>query len=166
MNIYKVNAASSYLLMKDSQNQVFFIIIVKIEKLQAQKAVRNPFSLEITFLSKISSVNTVKLMIKLPSEYHNYADVFNKQAVKVLPLRYLYNHKIELKSLNSLLKSWLYLMFRKKLQKIKEYLSENLDKGFIVLSKAFFVSLILFVIKLNDSLYFCVDYWHLNIMTH
>ena len=100
----------------------------------------------------------MKLIVKLPSEYHDYADVFDKQAVKVLPLRHLYDHKIELGSLNSLSKSWLYLIFREKLQKVKEYLSENLDKGFIVLSKAPFASFILFVIKLNDSLRFCVDY--------
>ena len=80
--------------MKDLQNQVFFIIIVKIKKLQTQKVTENPFSLKITFLSKLSSVNTVKLMIKLLSEYYNYTDVFNKQAVKVLSLRRFYNHKI------------------------------------------------------------------------
>ena len=57
-------------------------------------------------------------------------------------------------------------MFKKKLQKLKEYLSKNLDKGFIVLSKAPFASLILFVIKLNNSLHFCVDYWCLNALTH
>ena len=56
-------------------------------------------------------------------------------------------------------------MSKEKLQKVKEYLSENLDKGFIVLSKAPFASLILFVIKLNDSLHFCIDYWHLNALT-
>ena len=49
---------------------------------------------------------------------------------------------------------------------MKEYLSENLDKGFIVLSKAPFAFSILFVIKLNDSLHFCVDYWHLNTLTY
>ena len=104
-------------------------------------------------------------MIKLPSEYYDYADIFDKQAVKVLPLWRFYDHKIELKSLNLLPKSWLYLIFRKKLQKVKEYLFKNLDKGFIVLSKAPFASLILFVIKLNGNLHFCIDYWCLNALT-
>ena len=53
----------------------------------------------------MSSVNTAELMIKLPSEYHDYANIFNKQAVKVLPLRRFYDYKIKLKSLNSLSKS-------------------------------------------------------------
>ncbi len=49
-----------------------------------------------------------------------------------------------------------------KLQKIKEYLEENLKKKFITLSKASFASLILFVKKKDDSLCFCVNYWKLN----
>ena len=84
--------------MKNSQNQIFFIIIVKIKKLQAQEVTKNPFLLKIIFLSKISLENTVKLMIKLLMKYYNYTDVFDKQAVKVLPLRHFYNYKIELKS--------------------------------------------------------------------
>ena len=78
---------------------------MKIKKLQAQKAVRDSSSLEIIFLSKMSLVNTVKLMIKLPSEYHNYANIFDKQVLKVLPLRRFYNYKIKLKSSDSLSKS-------------------------------------------------------------
>ena len=101
--------------MKDSQNQVFFIIIVKIKKLQAQKAVRDSFSLEITFLSKMSLVNIMKLMVKLLLEYYNYTNIFDKQAVKVLPSQHFYDHKIELKSSDLLSKSWLYLMSEEKL---------------------------------------------------
>jgi len=49
-----------------------------------------------------------------------------------------------------------------KLQKIKEYLEENLKKKFIILSKASFASLILFVEKKDDSLRFCMNYRKLN----
>ncbi len=53
-------------------------------------------------------------------------------------------------------------MLSYKLQKIKEYLKENLKKKFITLSKASFASLILFVKKKDDSLCFCMNYWKLN----
>ena len=165
MNIHGINAAPFHLLIKDPQNQVFFITIAEIKKLQAQEAARDPSSLEATFLSEMSSVDTAELIVKLPPEYHDYTDVFDKQAVKVLPPQRSYDHKIELKSLDPLLKSWLYLMSEDKLQKVKEYLSENLDKGFIVLSKAPFASLILFVTKPDGSLRFCVNYWRLNVLT-
>ncbi len=56
----------------------------------------------------------------------------------------------------------MYLMLSYKLQKIKEYLEENLKKKFITLSKASFASLILFVKKKDNSLCFCINYWKLN----
>jgi hypothetical protein len=48
---------------------------------------------------------------------------------------------------------------------VKEYLLENLYKGFIVLSSSPFVSPVLFVAKPNGSLRFCVDYRKLNSLT-
>ncbi len=49
-----------------------------------------------------------------------------------------------------------------KLQKVKKYLNENLFKEFIIFSKASYFSLILFILKANEDLQFCVDYWKLN----
>ncbi len=51
-----------------------------------------------------------------------------------------------------------------KLQKIKEYLNENLSKSFITSSKISYFSLVLFTLKINDDLCFCVDYWKLNVI--
>ena len=45
-----------------------------------------------------------------------------------------------------------------KLQKVKEYLNENLFKGFITLSKAVYFLSVLFTLKVNSNLQFCVDY--------
>jgi len=53
-------------------------------------------------------------------------------------------------------------MLNYKLQKIKEYLEENLKKKFIILSKASFASSILFVKKKDNSFHFCVNYRKLN----
>ena len=52
-----------------------------------------------------------------------------------------------------------------KLQKVKEYLVENLSKGFITPSKAPYSSLVLFALKVNGDLRFCVDYRKLNAIT-
>ncbi len=49
-----------------------------------------------------------------------------------------------------------------KLQKVKKYLNENLFKEFIISSKASYFSLVLFILKANKDLQFCVDYWKLN----
>ncbi len=53
-------------------------------------------------------------------------------------------------------------MLSHKLQKIKEYLEENLKKKFITLSKASFALLILFVEKKDNNLRFCMNYRKLN----
>ncbi len=53
-------------------------------------------------------------------------------------------------------------MFLYKLQKVKKYLNENLFKEFIISSKASYFSLVLFILKANEDLWFCVDYWKLN----
>jgi len=49
-----------------------------------------------------------------------------------------------------------------KLQKIKKYLKKNLKKKFIIFSKAFFASSILFIEKKDDNFRFCVNYQKLN----
>jgi len=49
-------------------------------------------------------------------------------------------------------------MLSYKLQKIKEYLEENLKKKFITFSKASFALSILFVEKKKNSLRFCMNY--------
>ena len=48
--------------------------------------------------------------------------------------------------------------------KLKKYFDENFRKDFITVSSAFFVSLVLFVIKFNDDLRFCVNYRKLNVI--
>jgi hypothetical protein len=48
---------------------------------------------------------------------------------------------------------------------LKNYLTENLNKGFIVYSQTLFVSLILFVKKPNNSLRFYINYRKLNELT-
>ncbi len=53
-------------------------------------------------------------------------------------------------------------MFNYKLQKIKKYLINHLNKEFIFFSFASYISLILFIEKKDESLRFCVDYRKLN----
>jgi len=53
-------------------------------------------------------------------------------------------------------------MFNHKLQKIKKYLIDHLNKEFIFFSFASYVSLILFIEKKDESRRFCVDYRKLN----
>ena len=98
------------------------------------------------------------LRTKVPKEFHDFLNVFDRKAAEVLSLNWTYNHKIKIDSDELLLKSQLYSISQFKLQKMKEYLKKNLQKGFITLSNALYTSLILFAQKFNDDLQFCVDY--------
>jgi len=73
-----------------------------------------------------------------------------------------YDHKIELTSNVTSFRCRAYWMFLYKLQKVKKYLNENLFKEFITSSKASYFSLILFILKANEDLRFCINYWKLN----
>ncbi len=57
-----------------------------------------------------------------------------------------------------------YWMSFYKLQKVKKYLNENLFKEFITSSKALYFLLVLFILKANEDLWFCVDYQKLNVI--
>jgi hypothetical protein len=84
--------------------------------------------------------------------------VFSKsKSDKLLPHR-LYNHKIELKGNNTLEYSLLYKITTAELEIVKEYLINNLDKGFIKASQALYTAPMLFVKKPDRSLRFCIDF--------
>jgi hypothetical protein len=95
--------------------------------------------------------------------------MFLKKASNQLLLYCTHNHKIQLKnadSLNNIKYSLLYYYLAVKLKKIKQYITNNLDKEFINISQAPFISLILFIKKKNSSLRFCINYQKLNNLTY
>jgi len=56
-------------------------------------------------------------------------------------------------------------MFSVKLLKIKKYLNENLSKKFITSSQTLYFFLVLFALKANEDLRFCVNYRKLNVIS-
>jgi hypothetical protein len=56
-------------------------------------------------------------------------------------------------------------MTTKELEIVKQYLIDNLNKGFITPSQAPFTALVLFVRKANGSLRFYIDFRKLNQIT-
>ena len=159
MNIAMIKTATYRMLVKWSNIKIFAVIVLKIDWLIT--TVENK-SEEVN-LHKLFHIETFKqVKIKLLSEYHDYLDVFDRAMINQLSFHHFYNHKIEL--INEKTFSWsrLYQMFNHKLQKIKKYLINHLNKEFIFFSFASYVSLILFTEKKDDSLHFCVVYRKLN----
>ena len=95
----------------------------------------------------------------------DYKDAFLKEYLDVLSLHQSIDHKIELTADNTLGFCYLNKQSMEELTAMQDYLYNNLGKGFIVKSKALFVSLVLFTCKPDRSLCFCVDYCKLNTLT-
>ncbi len=151
-----IEVAVYWTLVKNKKIKIFFLIISEINK--ALSSVEDFAKLN----EMISVMSLNELKKKLSIIYHDFLNVFDREKTMQLSSHRSYDHKIELESENQSSRSWLYLMSSYKLQKVKEYLEENLKKKFITLSKASFASSILFVEKKDDSLRFCVNYRKLN----
>ncbi|KAI7975494.1 hypothetical protein EIK77_002299 [Talaromyces pinophilus] len=102
---------------------------------------------------------------QLPERYWEYTDVFQKSKSDELPPHKSYDHKIELVGEKDLGYSPIYRLGREELEAAKEYIIDNLNKGFIVASQAPFASPILMAKKPGGGLRFCVDYRKLNSIT-
>ena len=106
------------------------------------------------------------LATKLPSEYHEFLDVFSRKDADVLPMhRPRYDHSIEL--MEGKTPTWgpLYSMSADELKVLKEYIKKMIDKGFIWASSSSAASPVLFARKPGGGLRFCVDYRALNAIT-
>jgi len=102
---------------------------------------------------------------KLPLFLYSYLDVFDRSKAEEIPSYRPYDYKIELLPDSKPPQTKAYRISPYKLQKIKEYLDKNLAKDYIVPSKAPYSSSVLFALKSNGDLRFCVDYRKLNNMT-
>ncbi len=106
--------------------------------------------------------NLEDIKVKLSSKYQNFLNVFDRAQANKLSSHHSYDHKIKLTSDVTSFRCRAYQMSLYKLQKVKKYLNENLFKEFIIFSKALYFSLVLFILKANKDLWFCIDYWKLN----
>ncbi len=106
--------------------------------------------------------NLEDIKVKLSSKYQNFLDIFDWVQADKLSSHHSYDHKIELINDATLSYCRAYWISFYKLQKVKKYLNENLFKEFIISSKALYFSLVLFTLKANEDLWFCVNYWKLN----
>ncbi len=152
VNIIMIKVVVYQTLVKNKKIKIFFLIISEIN--QALSSVKDFAKLnEMIFVMSLNELKKKLLIV-----YHDFLNVFDREKTTQLLLHQSYDHKIELEKESQSSKSWLYFMSSYKLQKIKEYLKENLKKKFITLSKASFASSILFVEKKDSSLCFCMNY--------
>ena len=108
--------------------------------------------------------NTKDPHVLVPEHLHEFLHVFEKGNVQTLPPHCPYDHSIPLKPDSVPPFGTLYGMSHKELLVLKEYIEENLAKGFIRHCSSPAGAPVLFVKKADGSLRFCVDYRGLNEM--
>ena len=146
LEICAIGSAPFIRLARRKNHALFTVTIRDIEKALANKPAVDPATI-------------------LPPEYHEFLDVFSREASDTLPEHRPYDHKIQLESGKTPGFGPLYGMSQDELRVLKKYLEDNLTKGFIRASSSPAASPVLFVRKPGGGLRFCVDYRGLNAIT-
>ena len=102
---------------------------------------------------------------KVPKCYHDFLDVFSKEASKTISAHLQYNYVICLLGEKDHGQATLRAMLKKKLAFIKNFLEDNLKKNFIKVSHAPCSSPIILAVKPGGGIRFYIDYQKLNKLT-
>jgi hypothetical protein len=145
MNIAIIEAFASNMMSKKKNVNLFSIVLKNVKK----------------HLKKINKLDIISKNV-FSLKYHDFLNVFDKKTFNTLASHKSYEHKIILKKNAMLDYISLYNMFEKKLKIIKKCLKNKTKKDFITIKKSSLTSSILFMIKIDKSLRFCVNYKKLN----
>ncbi|KAJ1597450.1 hypothetical protein NDA14_000114 [Ustilago hordei] len=110
-------------------------------------------------------VDKVVMAADIPKPYQHLQDVFDEVEADKLPHHTKHDLHLELIEGGKPPQGPLYLKGPKEMSKLRRYLDENLEKGFIRPSKSPARSPVLFVPKKDGGLRLCVDYRGLNEIT-
>jgi hypothetical protein len=99
----------------------------------------------------------------IPKQYHEFLPLFSKVlADRLPPHRPGIHYKVRLKEEETQTWGPLYSMSRAELVVMKEWLEENMSKGFIRQSSSPFAAPVLLAKKPGGGLRFCIDYRDIN----
>ena len=102
---------------------------------------------------------------RVPECYHNFLDVFSKEAFNTVSAHSKHNHVIRLLSEKNHSQAAMRPISNEKLVFVKKFLEDNLKKGFIEASSALCSLPIMLAVKLGGGIHFCVNYQKLNELT-
>ncbi len=148
---------------KKNQTEVFALFMMNINRKITYNTQCNLNALNIFSINETTQ-NLKDIKAKLSLKYHEFLNVFDWVQLNKLSSHCFYDHKIELISDSTFSRCRAYQMFFVKLLKVKKYLNENLLKRFITFSQTFYFFSVLFILKANEDLQFCVNYWKLNVI--
>jgi len=154
IDIAHISATGFHFNLYRPENEVFQTSLYEIDRILEEREQLTGEDEEVQCIQRL-----------LPKEYAAYLDVFSKAASNILPPHRTYDHQIRLEAENTIGYHPLYRQSTEELKATKQYLLDNLDKGFIEASQAPYASPILFVKKSSGGLRFCIDFRKLNAIT-
>ncbi len=98
----------------------------------------------------------------VPVPYHDFSDVFSKEAFDELPPWKAWDHTIDLTPGAELPCSWTFPLSPVEQKELDDFLQENLANGHIHPSKSPMGAPVFFIKKKDGSLCLIQDYWKLN----
>ena len=153
IDIAQISSTGFHFNLYRPENEVFQTSLYEIDRILEERG------------QPTSEDKEEELLQKLQMKYPNYVDVFSKAASDILPPHRTYDHRIQLEAENTIGYHPLYRQSTEELKATKQYLLDNLGKGFIEASQAPYASPILFVKKPSGGLRFCIDFRKLNALT-
>ncbi len=165
-SIQSINAASFKTLLNHSKKNKIKVFALFMTNINRKIAYNTQCDLNALNVSSIDETawNLKDIKAKLSSKYHEFLDIFDRAQLNKLLSHCFYDHKIELINDSTFFRCRVYQMFSVKLLKVKKYLNENLLKKFITSSQTLYFFPVLFTLKANEDLRFCVNYWKLNVI--
>ena len=98
----------------------------------------------------------------VPSEYHEFADIFSETKAKVLAPHHPYDLKINLEEGAQPPVGPIYSLLASKQEALKKFIEKNLNMGFIWPTSSSHSAPVLFVKKKDGLLCLCVNFYSLN----
>ncbi len=165
-SIQSINAASFKTLLnhlRKNQTEIFALFMTDINRKITYNTQCNLNALNVSLINEMTQ-NLKDIKAKLSSKYHKFLNVFDRAQSNKLLSHCFYDYKIELISDSTFSHCQIYQMFSVKLLKVKKYLNKNLSKKFISFSQILYFFSVLFTLKANEDLWFCINYWKLNVI--
>ena len=149
INLIFIGGAPFTYLAKQKDIEIFAISMRDIEY-QLKKAIKTPMDPKTVVSEK----------------YHEFLDVFSKEASDTLSEHSKYDHKIRfMEDYKDHGNNLFRVMSELKLQFVKKFVEKHLKKGFIEASSASYLSPIMLAVKLGGGVQYCIDYRRLNKLT-
>jgi len=98
----------------------------------------------------------------IPKKFHKWIKVFGKKQLERMPMRKLWDHAIDVKEGFVLRKGKVYPLSREEREEVREFVKEQLQKGYIQPLKSPQTVLVFFVGKKDSKKRIIQDYRYLN----